>query len=82
MKEQFKKLAREQYFNLKENLLNQDNTNVGGKNSREYTIDDNLVIINVVGCWGKRNWYSYCAISEHGEGLGVDIILLEDKDIV
>lgn len=59
-------LAKEQFFQLKEDILDEDRHSLGGSNQKEYNIDGEEFKIEVEGFWEKTTWFSWTAIDNSG----------------
>ena len=70
---EIRKLADEQFYNLKEELLEDDRHCVGGSIDEDYEINGEKFNISVDGYWEKSEWYSLIVKDDNG-----NIILQDD----
>lgn len=61
------KLAKEQFFKLKEEILDEDRHSLGASNEVDYEIDGNKFKIKVDGFWEKSTWFEWEVINATGE---------------
>tara|TARA_R110002167_G_scaffold5215_3_gene24411 strand:+ start:400 stop:669 length:270 start_codon:yes stop_codon:yes gene_type:complete len=62
-------LAKEQFYILKEETLDEDRHLVGAGNSEDYEIKGVKFSIEVNGFWEKSTWFDWVAKDEKGEKL-------------
>ena len=63
-------LAEEQFYNLKEEALDDDRHILGAANKKDYDIDSVKFTIEVDGFWEKATWFNWTATHENGDKLG------------
>jgi len=63
-------LAKEQFYNLKEETLDDDRHVLGAANKKDYDIDSFKFTIEVDGFWEKSTWFNWTATHENGDKLG------------
>ena len=61
------KLANEQFYSLKEEILDADRHCLGGANKQDYEIDGVKFSIEVDGFWEKATWFDWIVKDEKGE---------------
>lgn len=66
-------LAKEQFLNLKEALLDLDRKCLGGIDTTNYEIEGIKFSIEVDGFWEKSTWFDYVVKNEFGN-------ILEEAD--
>ena len=59
-------LAKEQFFDLKEDVLDEDRHCLGAENEKKYEVDGVRFTIKIEGFWEKSNWFDFVVIDEHG----------------
>ena len=61
------KLAKEQFFTLKEEMLDEDRHSLGAANEIDYDIEGEKFKIKVDGFWEKSTWFDWEVINLSGE---------------
>jgi len=64
MKNNFLQLAKEQFLNLKEEILDLDIKALGSEDVTSYENDGVKFKIKVDGCWEKATWFDYKVYDE------------------
>lgn len=62
----FNKLARDQFYNLKEELLDEDRKCLGGIGKEDYNVDGFEFTIEVDGFWEKSTFFDYVVTDKSG----------------
>ena len=60
----FEKLAKEQFFKLQEDTLNEDRHSLGAENTENYIYDCFQFKIKVDGFWESSTWFDWTVYSE------------------
>ena len=60
-------LAEKQFYNLKEETLDDDRHCSGAANKQDYEIDKVKFSIEVDGFWEKSTWFDWVVTDENGE---------------
>jgi len=60
----YRELASEQFYNLKEETLDDDRHCLGAANEQEYEIDGLKFKISVNGFWEKATWFDWVVYDE------------------
>lgn len=60
-------LAKEQFYTLKEDTLNEDRHCLGAANKKDYEIGGVKFSIEVDGFWEKATWFDWTVNNEKGE---------------
>ena len=71
MKEQEKylELAKNQFYELKEETLKDVSESMGAENELDYEIDGEKFKIKVDGFWEKATWFNWEVFNEQGESI-------------
>lgn len=59
-------LAKEQFFAMKEDILDEDRQSLGGAIEKEHEVDGKKCKIKVDGFWEKSNWFEWEAVDMSG----------------
>lgn len=59
-------LAKEQFFAMKNDILDEDIESLGGAIEKEHEVDGKKCKINVDGFWEKSNWFEWEATDMDG----------------
>jgi len=57
-------LAKKQFFNLKDEILNEDPNSIGAESEEHYELDGRKLTIKVDGFWEKSTWFGYKVYDE------------------
>ena len=63
------KLAKEQFLNLKEEMLDFDRKCLGSEDETNYEVEGVKFKIKVEGFWEKSTWFDYIVTDEFGKEL-------------
>lgn len=70
----YSELAETQFYELKEETLDDDRKSLGAENDKNYDIEGEKFNISVSGFWEKSTWFDYVVKGENGniieEGIG------------
>lgn len=67
MKTNYFELAEDQFYQLKEDTLDDDRKCVGAEGEEDYDIDGFKFTIKVDGFWEKSTWFNYVVIDSDGD---------------
>jgi hypothetical protein len=67
MKPNYLELAKEQFLNLQEEILDLDRHALGSECGENYEVDEVKFNINVDGFWEGSTWFNYEVRNEHNE---------------
>jgi len=59
-------LAEDQFYNLKEETLDDDRHVLGAGNKKDYEVDNVKFTIEVDGFWEKSTWFDWIVKDENG----------------
>lgn len=65
-KPNYLELAKEQFYNMKEEILDLDRKSLGGEDETNYEVDGVKFKIKVDGYWEKSNWFNWTVYDEQG----------------
>ena len=63
----FVELAKQQFYDMKEEYLDDDRHCIGGENTQKYDENGIKFTIFVYGCWEKSEWFDYEIITENNK---------------
>lgn len=59
-------LAIDQFYEMKEEWLDDDRHCVGGTNKKDYQLDEVKFELEVNGFWEKADWFDYTVVDSDG----------------
>lgn len=59
-------LARNQFYTMKEEWLDDDRHCIGGRNEQTYKVEGVNIKIKVDGNWDRSEWFDYIVIDKDG----------------
>lgn len=68
MKE-YLEIAIEQFYEMKEEWLDDDRHCIGGENEKEYDVKGVKIKVKVDGFWEKSDWFNYVVFDCNGNEL-------------